>query len=197
MSTSIPFSKAFTSGELILLQKLYRSRDFQSKRNTQINKQEMRFLRYGSRNTLSSAQRTTFRQYITKASSLGRPIKIKMSLFSGSVSKTTISFSSLTCLKNAFKGTTYELEVTFNNANTINVYSQRLAFVSYLNKLQFNEETKFSFSPSIIRVISETGEATPIRFASQKALLGKAPIQINDVMSQLVAQIQSVANQLI
>lgn len=197
MSTVSPINKAFTSSELILLQKLYRSRDFKSKRNAQITKNEIRFLIYGSRNTLSSAQRTAFRQYIAKANSIGLPIKVKISLFSGSVSKTTMNFSSLTCLKNVFKGTTYELELTFNDIDAINVYTKRLSFVSYLNKLQFNEDTKFNFSPSLIRIVSKTGEATPMRFDIKSAFIGTTTNQVNHVISQLVSQLQSVANQLI
>ena len=65
-TTATTLSKDFTSSELVILQKLYRSRSFQYKINSQTITTDNVILIYGSINTLSASQRALFRQYTTK-----------------------------------------------------------------------------------------------------------------------------------
>lgn len=192
----LPFTqKTFTSSELVLLQKLYRSRNFQVKIDPQQGKNETRFLVYGSINALSSEQRAAFRQYVAKINPLFT--KIKRSLFASSVSKTVIGFSSLTSLKNIFKGTTYELEISFCNSDKISVYEMRISCLDQLLKLRFNDDSTFNFTPSLIIVVGSDGQISPMRYADQKKLLtANSGLKIA-IRQQVVYQIESTYNQII
>lgn len=195
MPALLPTHKAFTSGELSQLQKLYRSRNFEFKMNGQQEKSEIRFLIYGSINALSSEQRAAFRQYVAK---MNPPIiKVKRSLFASSVSKTIIGFSSLTSLKNAFKGTTYELDIRFCNSENTPVYEVRTSYLDQLTKLRFTDDSAFNFIPSLIRVVGSDGQMNPRRFDDQKNLLTSKTGLKMEIRQQLVYQIESTYNQII
>lgn len=196
MSTQPSNQKAFTSSELVLLQKIYRSRDFKRKITGQQTENVNRFLLYGSINSLSSPQRTAFRQHVSKISSLLPLINVKRALFSSALSKTITGYSSLTSLQNAFKGTTYELEITFSNCEKEPIYVIRTSCINYLAKLQFSEDSTFNFSPSLVLFVSNTGQLSPRRY-DQQQVLTVAVDQKSKIRQQLVNQIESTYNQII
>lgn len=188
MTTIATLSKDFTSSELIMLQKLYRSRSFQYKINSQT------ILVYGSINTLSANQRALFRQYISKINVSSKQPIIKLSLFSNSVSKTIIDFSAFSKIKNLFKGTTYELEISVKMAEASSVFVVRSSCLEYLKKLQFSEDISFNFTPSLIRVITGDGQITPRRVNNQKESVFS---QQHVIRQELVNIIDSSCTQII
>ena len=194
MTTITTLSKDFTSSELIMLQKLYRSRSFQYKINSQTNATDTVILVYGSINTLSANQRALFRQYISKIHVSSKQPIIKLSLFSNSVSKTIIDFSAFSKIKNLFKGTTYELEISVKMTEASSVFVVRSSCLEYLKKLQFSEDISFNFTPSLIRVITGDGQITPRRVNNQKESVFS---QQHVIRQQLVNIIDSSCTQII
>lgn len=79
-------NKQFTSRELAILQKLYRSREFKNKRATPASSTEITFLVYGSINTVSSVQRRAFRSHVNAINNFGN-LNVKLTLFSSTVSQ--------------------------------------------------------------------------------------------------------------
>ena len=193
-TTATTLSKDFTSSELVILQKLYRSRSFQYKINSQTITTDNVILIYGSINTLSASQRALFRQYTTKIDLGSEQPIVKLSLFSNSVSKTIIDFSSFAKLKNLFKGTTYELENSIKVGKVPSIFVVRSSCLEHLKKLQFSEDISFNFTPSLIRVVNGNGQITPRRITNQQISVFS---QQHVIRQQLINTIESSCTQII
>jgi hypothetical protein len=165
--THIPMTnKFFSSRELSILQKLYRSRDFKSKLvsspSTPIS---YTFLVYGSINTLSSTQRRAFRNHLNKNSQFNN-VKVKLTLFSSTVAQYIRGFSSLQKLDYLIKGTTYQRVIHITDSAEASAYSQLFSFFGYLSTLKLTEETTFNFIPALVfaSIKPNQGVSTPMRF---------------------------------
>ena len=194
ITTITTLSKDFTSSELIILQKLYRSRSFQYKINPQTKTTDNVILVYGSINTLSANQRALFRQYLAKINVSSGESIVKLSLFSNSVSKTIIDFSAFSKIKNLFKGTTYELEISVKSTEAASAFVVRSSCLKHLKKLQFSEDISFNFTPSLIRVVNGDGQITPRRVNNQNE---SAFSQRHVIRQQLITIIDSSYAQII
>jgi hypothetical protein len=185
--------KNTTSGSINLLQKFYRSREFNKNIFTVINlKNEYTFAIYGSINTLSSKQRNLFRAYVNKSSDFAN-ITVKLTLFSSTVAKSLISFSSLSQLDTQFKGTTYQRILTITKEREHEATKERIDFINHLSKLKYTEDTNFNFEPSIILVLSAKGKLIAShRFIEYVSIVSKEIYAKGNSMSYLVSTIDQI-----
>ena len=162
--------KGFSSSNLVLLQKLYRSRNFKVKIAKQPNSNKLTFIVYGTINALSAKQRSLFRQH--RCSRVSQPaVDVKLALFSSSVSKGIVGFSSLKQIQQLFKGTTYQLEISVSGFDEITSYEMIFNAIIFMQTLKFTEDVAFNFKPSLIRAINNSQQRVPIRFEyAQKAI---------------------------
>jgi hypothetical protein len=185
--------KNTTSGSINLLQKFYRSREFNKNIFTAINlKNEYTFAIYGSINTLSSKQRNLFRAYVNKFSDFAN-ITVKLTLFSSTVAKSLISFSSLSQLDTQFKGTTYQRILTITKEREHEATKERIDFINHLSKLKYTEDTNFNFEPSIVLVLSAKGKLIAShRFIEYVSIVSKEIYAKGNSMSYLVSTIDQI-----
>jgi len=185
--------KNTTSGSINLLQKFYRSREFNKNIFTAINlKNEYTFAIYGSINTLSSKQRNLFRAYVNKSSDFAN-ITVKLTLFSSTVAKSLISFSSLSQLDTQFKGTTYQRILTITKEREHEATKERIDFINHLSKLKYTEDTNFNFEPSIVLVLSAKGKLIAShRFIEYVSIVSKEIYAKGNSMSYLVSTIDQI-----
>lgn len=185
--------KNTTSGSINLLQKFYRSREFNKNIFTVINlKNEYTFAIYGSINTLSSKQRNLFRAYVNKSSDFAN-ITVKLTLFSSTVAKSLISFSSLSQLDTQFKGTTYQRILTITKEREHEATKERIDFINHLSKLKYTEDTNFNFEPSIVLVLSAKGKLIAShRFIEYVSIVSKEIYAKGNSMSYLVSTIDQI-----
>jgi hypothetical protein len=185
--------KNTTSGSINLLQKFYRSREFNKNIFTAINvKNEYTFAIYGSINTLSSKQRNLFRAYVNKSSDFAN-ITVKLTLFSSTVAKSLISFSSLSQLDTQFKGTTYQRILTITKEREHEATKERIDFINHLSKLKYTEDTNFNFEPSIVLVLSAKGKLiSSHRFIEYVSIVSKEIYAKGNSMSYLVSTIDQI-----
>ena len=167
-------NKQFTSRELTILQKLYRSREFKNKLTLHsVNTITYTFIVYGSRNTISSAQRRLFREHLNGMSDFS-DIVVNFTLFSSTVSQYIRGFSALQKLDRMLKGTTYQRVITVTCSDENSAYAQLFSFFSQLSTLKFGEEATFNFTPSLIFPYnSKTNMLTPMRFYQGKQIFVK------------------------
>jgi hypothetical protein len=186
-------TKNTTSGSINLLQKFYRSREFNKNIFTAINvKNEYTFAIYGSINTLSSKQRNLFRAYVNKSSDFAN-ITVKLTLFSSTVAKSLISFSSLSQLDTQFKGTTYQRILTITKEREHEATKERIDFINHLSKLKYTEDTNFNFEPSIVLVLSAKGKLIAShRFIEYVSIVSKEIYAKGNSMSYLVSTIDQI-----
>lgn len=186
-------TKNTTSGSINLLQKFYRSREFNKNIFTAINvKNEYTFAIYGSINTLSSKQRNLFRAYVNKSSDFAN-ITVKLTLFSSTVAKSLISFSSLSQLDTQFKGTTYQRILTITKEKEHEATKERIDFINHLSKLKYTEDTNFNFEPSIVLVLSAKGKLIAShRFIEYVSIVSKEIYAKGNSMSYLVSTIDQI-----
>lgn len=186
-------TKNITSGSINLLQKFYRSREFNKNIFTVINlKNEYTFAIYGSINTLSSKQRNLFRAYVNKSSDFAN-ITVKLTLFSSTVAKSLISFSSLSQLDTQFKGTTYQRILTITKEREHEATKERIDFINHLSKLKYTEDTNFNFEPSIVLVLSAKGKLIAShRFIEYVSIVSKEIYAKGNSMSYLVSTIDQI-----
>jgi hypothetical protein len=186
-------TKNITSGSINLLQKFYRSREFNKNIFTAINlKNEYTFAIYGSINTLSSKQRNLFRAYVNKSSDFAN-ITVKLTLFSSTVAKSLISFSSLSQLDTQFKGTTYQRILTITKEREHEATKERIDFINHLSKLKYTEDTNFNFEPSIVLVLSAKGKLIAShRFIEYVSIVSKEIYAKGNSMSYLVSTIDQI-----
>lgn len=186
-------TKNTTSGSINLLQKFYRSREFNKNIFTAINvKNEYTFAIYGSINTLSSKQRNLFRAYVNKSSDFAN-ITVKLTLFSSTVAKSLISFSSLSQLDTQFKGTTYQRILTITKEREHEATKERIDFLNHLSKLKYTEDTNFNFEPSIVLVLSAKGKLiSSHRFIEYVSIVSKEIYAKGNSMSYLVSTINQI-----
>lgn len=186
-------TKNTTSGSINLLQKFYRSREFNKNIFTAINvKNEYTFAIYGSINTLSSKQRNLFRAYVNKSSDFAN-ITVKLTLFSSTVAKSLISFSSLSQLDTQFKGTTYQRILTITKEREHEATKERIDFINHLSKLKYTEDTNFNFEPSIVLVLSAKGKLiSSHRFIEYVSIVSKEIYAKGNSMSYLVSTIDQI-----
>jgi hypothetical protein len=185
--------KGFNPSNLALLQKLYRSRNFQIKIDKQPNSNNISFLVYGSINALSAKQRSLFRQHISKIAALS-PIDIKLALFSSSVSKGIVGFSSLKQVQQLFKGTTYQLEISMHGGDEVTAYEIMFNALTFMQTLKFSEDVSFNFKPTLIRAINNE-QIVPIRFAYVKEAINV--LKQKSVRQDLVHVLDSAVNKII
>jgi hypothetical protein len=185
--------KNTTSGSINLLQKFYRSREFNKNIFKAINlKNEYTFAIYGSINTLSSKQRNLFRAYVNKSSDFAN-ITVKLTLFSSTVAKSLISFSSLSQLDTQFKGTTYQRILTITKEREHEATKERIDFINHLSKLKYTEDTNFNFEPSIVLVLSAKGKLIAShRFIEYVSIVSKEIYAKGNSMSYLVSTIDQI-----
>jgi len=195
--STLPVSSSTTkntiSGSINLLQKFYRSREFNKNIFTAINlKNEYTFTIYGSINTLSSKQRNLFRAYVNKSSDFAN-ITVKLTLFSSTVAKSLISFSSLSQLDTQFKGTTYQRILTITKEREHEATKERIDFINHLSKLKYTEDTNFNFEPSIVLVLSAKGKLIAShRFIEYVSIVSKEIYAKGNSMSYLVSTIDQI-----
>lgn len=195
--STLPVSSSTTkntiSGSINLLQKFYRSREFNKNIFTAINvKNEYTFAIYGSINTLSSKQRNLFRAYVNKSSDFAN-ITVKLTLFSSTVAKSLISFSSLSQLDTQFKGTTYQRILTITKEREHEATKERIDFINHLSKLKYTEDTNFNFEPSIVLVLSAKGKLIAShRFIEYVSIVSKEIYAKGNSMSYLVSTIDQI-----
>lgn len=186
-------NKSFTSRELGILQKLYRSRDFKSKivssPSTPIG---YTFLVYGSMNTLSSTQRRAFRNHLSKDSQFTN-VKVKLTLFSSTVAQYIRGFSSLQKLDYLMKGTTYQRVIHITNNTEASAYSQLYAFFGYLSTLKLTEETTFNFIPALVFASSKHNQSvsTPRRFYQRQEFTSTNGLGSIEPFTNLIRIIES------
>lgn len=190
-------NKQFTSRELAILKKLYRSREFKDKRGTPASSTEITFLVYGSINTLSSVQRRAFRTHVNAITNFAN-LNVKLTLFSSTVSQYVMWFSSLQKLDNLLKGTTYQRVITVSNRTEIEAYSQLFAFFNYIKSLKFNDETFFNFTPSLVFTLSKNYSVTaPMRFNHRQTRISSDTMIKGLVMNKLIHTIESSYNKVL
>lgn len=190
-------NKQFTSRELAILQKLYRSREFKNKRATPASSTEITFLVYGSINTLSSVQRRAFRSHVNAINNFGN-LNVKLTLFSSTVSQYIMWFSSLQKLDNLIKGTTYQRVITVSNQTEIETYSQLFAFFNYLKSLKFSDERFFNFIPSLVFTLPKNHSVmTPMRFNHRQTRISTDTRVKGLVMNKLIHTIESSYNKVL
>jgi len=199
MAPSSIINNNFTSRELSILQKLYRSRDFKNKIVSKtVTPLSYTFLVYGSMNTLSAIQRRAFRNHVSKGTQFSN-INVKLTLFSSTVAQYVRGFSSLQKLDSLLKGTTYQRVITVTNCSESVAYSQFLAFFEYLTSLKFTDEMSFNFIPSFIFVsINHTqGVAAPRRFYHRHKIVSSNTLSADLVLTSIIHTIQSVYSKVI
>jgi len=195
ISTTLSVIKKITSRDITLLQKFYRSREFNNNILISENiKNTYTFIIYGAMNTLSSRQRSQFRTYVNQSNSF-KNIKIQLTLFSSTVAKSLMGFSSLSKLDTQFKGTTYQRTVTISNEKEHEANKEIIDFFNYLTKLKFTEDVSFTFAPSIIFVLSSKGKLiSSHRFMEYEAIVKKEIYSKGQSIPYLISIIESVRN---
>jgi len=199
MAHNSTINKFFTSRELSILQKLYRSRDFKSKivssPSTPIS---YTFLVYGSMNTLSSTQRRAFRNHLSKDSQFNN-VKVKLTLFSSTVAQYIRGFSSLQKLDYLMKGTTYQRVIHITDSTEASAYSQLFAFFGYLSTLKLTEETTFNFIPALVfsSIKENQGVSTPRRFYQRQKFTSTNGLGSTEPFTNLIRTIESAYSKVI
>jgi len=199
MAHSSTTNNAFTSRELSILQKLYRSRDFKNKIvSKSVTPLSYTFLVYGSMNTLSSIQRRAFRNHVSKGTQFSN-VNVKLTLFSSTVAQYVMGFSSLQKLDCLLKGTTYQRVITITGCSESVAYSQFFAFFAYLTSLKFTDEMTFNFIPSFVFVSINHNQwvVAPRRFYQRQKSASSNIVSSNLVMNSVIHTIQSVYSKVI
>jgi hypothetical protein len=161
--------------------------------NKQPNPNNISFLVYGSINALSAKQRSLFRQHIGKIPTQS-PVDIKLALFSSSVSKGIVGFSSLKQVQQLFKGTTYQLEIIIHGGDELTAYEIMFNALTFIQTLKFAEDVPFNFKPTLIRAINNK-QIVPIRFAYVKEAINV--LKQKSVRQNLVHVLDSSVNKII
>jgi len=184
-------NKLLTSRELAVLQKLYRSRDFKSKRVIPASSPVVTFLVYGSINTLSSTQRRAFRNHVNSITNFAN-LNSKLTLFSSTVAHYIRGFSSLQKLDNLLKGTTYQRVITVSNCTEAEAYSKLFTFFVYLKSLKFSDEVAFNFSPSLIFTLFKNQNVTTPRRFNHRQIRASSDTRVKSlVITDLIHTIES------
>jgi len=192
-------NNAFSSRELSILQKLYRSRDFKAKITFKFpTPKKYTFIVYGSINTLSSIQRRAFRNHVTKGTQFNH-ISVKLTLFSSTVAQYVRGFSSLQKLDSLLKGTTYQRVITVTDCSETVAYAQFFAFFTYLTSLKFTDETSFNFIPAFVFVSLDhaQGVVAPRRFYQRKQITAANNAHSDCIRNSLLYTIQSAYSKVI
>lgn len=186
--------KGFSSSNLARLQKLYRSRNFKVKISKQPNSNKLTFIVYGTINALSAKQRALFRQHM--CSRVSEPaVDVKLALFSSSVSKGIVGFSSLKQIRQLFKGTTYQLEISVSGFDEITSYEMIFNAILFMQTLKFTEDVSFNFKPSLIRIINNSQQRVPLRFEYAQKVINALKQQ--SVRQTIVHILDSVVTKII
>jgi len=186
-------NKLFSSRELVILQKLYRSREFKNKRViNQVASTTVTFVVYGSINTLSSVQRMAFRTHISTCTDF-RNLKVKLTLFSNTIAQYIMGFSSLQQIDNLIKGTTYQIVIIVSNRTEVDAYYQLFAFFTHLQSLKFTDEVFFNFNPSLVFTLSKNSDIIiPRRFHSRQTLISTNTQMTRFAINNIISTIESV-----
>ena len=79
-------------------------------------------------------------------------VDVKLALFSSSVSKGIVGFSSLKQIRQLFKGTTYQLEISVSGFDEITSYEMIFNAILFMQTLKFTEDVSFNFKPSLLNL---------------------------------------------
>jgi hypothetical protein len=174
MTITTSTSKIFSKRKLVILQKIYRSREFISQINsinTKKKSNEEQYIFYGTIGTLAPIQRTISREYFSEF----KDIKVKFRLFSASIVKFNIGFSYFQEFNSLIKGTSYQIKLNIKKPvqkntpcfdNQYQSYIEQSSvplFINNLKKIRFGEENTFDFVPTVIFYKSSLGPQVPRR----------------------------------
>lgn len=194
---SINKNKAFSSSELVFINKLYRSRNFKANITNPSTNKSFVFVVYGSINAFSAKQRNRFRSYTSTITADGS-ISIQLALMSNFVTQNFISFSSLQSIKNFFKGTIYELKVEVITEDEEQAYVKLNECINQLKNMKFSETIPFNFVPAIIILANSNTIISPLRFNQQTKFIANTPQrQKMAVRQNVIALIELPLNKLI
>ena len=158
---------SFTTRELRMFRRLYRSRDLKSTRASN-DKSKVSLITYtifGNMRVLSPSQQMILRNEIEKISNNS---KIKFTLFSTPLWKQFTSFSNFESFQTLFKGTTFKRSISIPSNSTIPHEIIIKTLFTQLKKIRFSNNSDnsvdFDFQPIVIFIPTTFGSKVPMRF---------------------------------